>query len=234
MSRSNYQSPQRKRGVLRAFAYASGSAILMMLAAPASARTITVTAEDCDQMAAIAAFAPRLSWVTTQPGNGGVFQTHSLLYWNSKIAVLMRFPFADIIPKGQRITKAELTLTPSYIAGGEPKITVRRILAEWGTGVCQQYRVAYPEKIEWNQPGARGAATDRAAKDSGVFHFAKIGPQTVDLTEDVELWYTAGAANRGWIFTMETDGQHVYLPSPYAPYVGGGKQWKLQITYEPQ
>jgi hypothetical protein len=201
---------------------------------PLPARTITLTAEDADQMAAIAAFAPRLSWVTTQPGNGGVFNTQPHLYWNSKIAVLIRLPFNELIPKGQRVTKAELTLNAHYIAGTEPKVTVRRILAEWGIGVCHQYRIAYPKKIEWTQPGGRGAATDRAARDSAVFKFAKIGEQTVDLTEDVELWYTGAAANRGWIFTMETDGEHVYMPSPYAPHANGPKQWKWQITYEQQ
>jgi hypothetical protein len=216
------------------FAYASGSVILVLtLTTSLPARTIAVTAEDCDQIAAISAHAPRLSWVMLPPSNG-VFNTQPQLQWYSKIAVLMRLPFNEIIPKGQRVTKAELTLTPTYLAGGEPKVHVRRILAEWGAGVCHQYRIAHPEKIEWTQPGARGAATDRAAKDSAVFKWAKIAPQTVDLTEDVELWYTGAAANRGWILTMDTDGQHVYMPSPYAPHTSGGKQWKWQITYEPQ
>jgi hypothetical protein len=214
---------------------AFGSMVILLFATTSlPARTVTLTAEDADQMASIAAFAPRLSWVTTQPGNGGVFNTQPSLYWNSKIAVLLRLPFNDLIPKGQRITKAELTLNATYLAGSEPKVTVRRVLAEWGSGVCHQYRIAYPKKIEWTQPGGRGAATDRAAKDSAVFKFAKVGEQTVDLTEDVELWYTGAAANRGWIFTMETDGEHIYMPSPYAPHANGGKQWKWQITYEPQ
>ena len=58
-------------------------------------------------------------------------------YWSTNITVLMRFPFKDLIPSGQRITRAELTIAPVYIAG-VPEISIRRIIAEWGNGVCQQ------------------------------------------------------------------------------------------------
>lgn len=207
--------------------------LLMLSARSVSARTITITAEDCDQMAAINGLAPRLSWATTQPSQG-IFSTQPHLMWNSKIALLMRFPITDIIPKNQRVTKAELTLSPTYLAGGTPQIHVRRVLAEWGAGVCHDYRMTYPKKIEWANPGGRGAGADRTIKDSAVFKFAKVGEQTVDVTEDIELWYTGGSTNHGWILTMEKDGEHIYLPSPYAPYVNGGKSWKLQITFEPK
>ena len=220
--------------ILRSFAYASGSVILLLTASSLSGRTITLTAEDCDEMACINANAPRLSWALINPGPG-VFNTQPQFHWNSKLALLMRFPVKEIIPKGQRVTKAELTIVGSYIAGGTPEVHVRRVLAEWGTGVCHQYRMTYPQKIEWAQPGGRGAASDRANKDTAVFKFAKIGVQTMDVTEDIELWYTGGAANRGWIMTMEQDGTHIYTPSPYTvPHIGGAKQWKLQITFEPQ
>jgi hypothetical protein len=206
--------------------------ILLLLTAPLPARTITLTAEDCDQMAAISSQAPRLSWAITQPGPG-VFNTQPDLQWNSNIAVLLRFPFTEKIPTGQRITKADLTLNPSYLAGA-PELHVRRILAEWGTGVCHQYRMMYPQKLEWTQPGGRGAATDCHTRSSAVFKFAKVVEHTVDLTEDVELWYTGAATNRGWILTIENPGTHVYLPSPYSPITGGSKHWKLQITFEPK
>ena len=207
-------------------------AFLITMTAALPARTITLTAEDADEMAAISPLAPRLSWVMGQP-TPGVFNAQPTLYWSSPIALLMRFPVKDHIPKGQRVTKAELTIAPNYVAG-IPEVHVRRVLAEWGTGVCHQYRMTYPQKLEWAQPGARGNATDRANKDSAVYKFAKVGEQTVDLTEDIELWYTGGSPNRGWIFTVEPDGNLAYLPSPYGPQVNGGKQWKLQITFEPQ
>ncbi len=225
-------SPKRERGMLPSFAYVAGSVMLLILTVPAFGRTITLTAEDCDEMAAISGNAPRLSWAMNPPASS-IFNTQPTLYWEGKIAILMRFPVKDHVPIGQRVTKAELTIAPSYIAG-TPEIHVRRILTDWGTGVCHQYRMTHPKKVEWAQPGGLGNSTDRANKDSAVFKFAKVGAQTVDLSEDVELWYTGGAPNRGWIFTLEPDGNHAYVSSPYSPIVGGGKQWKLQITFEPK
>ncbi len=197
------------------------------------ARTITLTAEDADEMASISSAAPRLSWVMGPANNPTIFNTQPTLYWHSQIALLMRFPIKDQIPKGQRITKAELTIVPNYVAGNS-NVQVRRLLAEWGPGVCHQYRMTYPKKLEWTQPGGKGGATDRAAKDSAVFKITKVGEYTVDVTEDIELWYTGGAVNRGWIFTHESDQGVFYISSPYSPQVNGGKQWKLQITFEPQ
>jgi hypothetical protein len=204
---------------------------LLALTAELPARTIGLTAEDCDEMAAISAGAPRLSW--TMGPNPGVHLTHPTLYWTSSIALLMRFPIKDHIPKGQRVTKAELSITPTYIAG-PAEAHVRRILAEWGVGVSHKYRMTHPQKLEWAQPGCRGGATDRAAKDSAVFKFLKIAETTADVTEDIELWYTGAAANRGWILTLEPDGTAIYAASPYSPHTLGGKQWKLQITFEPR
>lgn len=206
-------------------------AILLTLSTSLHARTITITAEDCDQMACISAHAPRLSWAMAPP-TGGVFSTMAQLQWNNKIALLMRFPLQELIPKDQRITKAELTIQCSYVAGS-PEVHVRRLLAEWGPGVCHEHRMTYPKKVPWDQPGGRGGATDRVVKDTAVFKFPKVGEYTVDVTEDIELWYTGAATNRGWIMTLEPDG-NVYLPSPYSPPLQGGKQWKLQITFEPR
>lgn len=205
--------------------------LISLMTAPLQARTIKLTAEDCDEMAAISALAPRLSWVMGP--TPAIFKTQPALFWEGRIALLMRFPVKDYIPRDQRVTKADLTIAPSYLLG-KPEIHVRRILAEWGTGVCHQYRMTHPQKLEWTQPGGRGNSTDRASKDSAVFKLAKTGEHTVDVTEDIELWYTGAAANRGWIFTLEPLGYHTYVPSPYSPRQGGAKLWKLQITFEPQ
>lgn len=206
--------------------------VLLALAPSAQARTITLTAEDCDEMAAISSLAPRLSWVMNPPNMP--FNTQPTLYWYNTISLLMRFPIKEAIPKGQRITKADFTINPSYIAGSID-VDVRRLLAEWGTGVCYQYRMTYPKKLEWNQPGARGEATDRSNRASAVFKLNKAGEQTVDVTEDIELWYTGAAPNRGWVFTHYRDGYFGYFSSPYAPHCNGtSKEWKLQITYEPR
>src|SRR5207302_1000969 len=158
------ESATHAQGKWRAIARFVGMvAVLLGTAGLLPARTISLTAEDCDEMAAISSLAPRLSWVMWH--SEGIFQTQPIFYWQSKIALLMRFPIKDHIPKGQRITKAELAIHTNYVAGG-PEIHVRRILTEWGTGVCQQYRMTYPKKLEWSQPGGRGDSVDRANKDT--------------------------------------------------------------------
>lgn len=194
------------------------------------ARTLTLTAEECDQIAVLSAKAPRLSWASCQHGPG-IYDAAYQLQMFKDVTLLMRFPLQRI-PKNQRITKAELTVKVEH-KDSNPKLHMRRLLVEWGPGVCHLYRMTEPRKVKWQEPGARGVATDRANRDSAVFDVAATGEYTVDVTEDVELWYTGAVPNQGWIFTMEA-GFALYLPSPYAPANGGGKQWKLRITYEPQ
>ncbi len=194
-------------------------------------RTITLTAEDSDQMAIISALAPRLSWAGVAHGPY-VYDSGPQAYLLPKKAILIRFPL-DKIPKDQRILKAELVIQPTYVAGAA-KIQVRRLLADWGTGVCHDFARTWPKKVEWSQPGGRGALTDRANKDSALIPIHLRGEHTAEVTEDVELWYTGGAPNRGWIMNLENDLGAVYLGSPHNPSQGTGKTWKLIITYEPQ
>jgi hypothetical protein len=191
------------------------------------ARTITLTADDCDQVAIISAEQPRLSW-SGYMAAPGIFSTYTQVNLYHYHAILVRFPL-DKIPKDQRITKAEWTIPVSYVAGPKPQFSVHRLLAEWGTGVCHQYRLAFPKKVEWNTPGAKGVASDRANQVSAVFRYDKAGSQTVDVTQDIELWYTGAVPNRGWILSLERD-TAIYLSSPYP----GGADWKLQITFEPK
>jgi hypothetical protein len=206
----------------------SFASLFLLLAGPAQARTITLTAEDCDELAFLSAKAPRLSWAG-ELGTGIWFTEPSLHIWPDT-SVLMRFSLTQI-PKGQRITKAELSFSTEYVAGN-PHLSVRRLLAEWGHGVCYQYRMTFPQKVEWAKPGGLGASTDRAAKDSAVFKVEKTGEHTVDVTEDVELWYTGATANRGWILAIENNSGPLYVTPPYTR-AGGSKTWKLTITFEP-
>jgi hypothetical protein len=204
--------------------------VVLVLAGPLAARTITLTAEDCDRMACTTAKSPRSSLAFCQMAPG-VFDTAHELQLYQGMALLIRFPL-DAIPKGQRITKAELTVRATNL-DGNPKLHVCRVLAEWGAGVCHRYRMTYPQKLEWATPGARGAATDRAARDTALIQVQAKTEYTVDVTEDIELWYTGAAPNRGWVMDME-GGYSLYLPSPYSPLKGSAKEWKLRITYEPQ
>jgi hypothetical protein len=206
-------------------------ALVPALAGPLPAKTLTLTAEDCDRMAVLSAKLPRASWAAVLVAQS-TYNTESQLQLWPDMAVLLRFPL-DTIPKDQRITKAELTVACEYVAG-TPAVSVRRLLAEWGHGACYQYRMTYPEKLEWAKPGGRGASTDRAARDSAVFKIGAVGEHTVDVTEDIDLWYTGAVANRGWILAIENQSGPAYLASPYAPHYGGGKKWKLRITFEPK
>jgi hypothetical protein len=203
--------------------------ILLVLTAPAAARTITLTGGDCEDVAILNSDVPRMSFGVVID-NGVVRADHNLrLYTNT--AVLLRYPI-DRIPAGQRITKAELTLAVNYLYASNNEVHIRRLLTDWGTGVCHDFRQAFPEKLAWAEPGGRGDGKDRVAKSSAVFKVDKIAEYTVDVTEDVDLWYTGGAVNRGWIFTADVGGIHL-LP-PYSPQHGGSSQWRLRITYEPE
>lgn len=207
--------------------------MLFLVTNALSARTITLTAEDCDEMAVLSAKTPRQSWASMLSAAGvNVAEGSVQLYQD--MAILMRFPLNPAIPKDQRIIKAELMLDANYLAGTQTDIHVRRLLADWGTGVCHQYRQTYPKKLAWTQPGGRGGGTDRANKVTGIFKITKVGEYAVDVTEDIDLWYTGAVVNRGWILTMEENTGPVYLASPYGPPQGGPGKWKLQITFEPK
>ena len=201
--------------------------LALFFAGTAEARTITITADDCDQMAVISATAPRLGWSNVI--GPGMYNTHTQLHLFSNMAILIRYPL-DRIPKGQRITKAEWTIPFAYTAGVNQRLSARRIMAEWGTGACHLFRTVYPTKVEWSRPGGLGANADRANQPTAVFMMKNSGEQTVDVTEDVELWYTGAAPNRGWILNLDEADQAIYFPAPYPTGAG----WKLQITYEPK
>jgi hypothetical protein len=202
--------------------------MVLALAHHAAGRTIILTDVDCERMAFIQAAAPRWGWGGYDIA-GGVHSTGQF-YMYADRAFLICFPL-ERIPRGQRILKAELSFTSVLQTPGEQKLHLRRILAPWGAGVCWQYRSVRPKKEEWAQPGARGAGTDRAVKTSAVARTTEAGEKTVNVTEDVELWYTGAAANHGWMLTVEDPDVYVLLTSPV--WTGRGN-WKLRVTYEPE
>jgi hypothetical protein len=194
------------------------AALVLFLTAPAlSARTIVLTDEDCDDMAVISEDTPNLSWAMYESSTS--VWSNYVMQLTSKRAVLVRYPL-DKIPKGQRITSAEWVVPLTYIAG-TPHWHLRRVLVDWGIGVCHKYRLTYPKKVKWSKPGARGISSDRALKPTAK----------AKLTE--ELWYSGGAANNGWILSEENDGI-TQISGPLSPWVSGKGKWKLRITYEPK
>jgi hypothetical protein len=203
-------------------------AVLAAAAVPASGRTIVLTDEDCERMAFIQAAFPLWSWGGYDIATN--LQSTGQLYLYPERAFLIRFPL-ERIPPGQRVVKAELTFVTVLQTGGEQRLNVRRVLAPWGPGVCWRYRSQRPKKEEWARPGGRAAGIDRAAKPTVVLRTTEAGEKTINVTDDVELWYTGTAANHGWMFTMDDPDVVIALASPMWANRGS---WKLRVTYEPE
>ena len=205
------------------------SAICLLTLAPASlyARTIELTDKDADRLAAIAPEAPRLGWATYEPAPG--MFGNSLLYLRPRVSLLIRVPL-DRIPAGSRITKAEWVIRVSAASPADARLYIWRILGEWGAGACYDYRTTKPEPVKWNEPGARGTASDRAEEPSALAACKSNQDVTLNVTEDVELWHSGAAANEGWMFTVEEEASLSLLPPAYTTR----GSWKLRITYEPQ
>jgi hypothetical protein len=202
---------------------------LLAVAPWAQARTIELTDHDCDRIAMIAPQAPRAGWVMYESAGGEYNTVYSDL--RNDRALLIRYPL-DRIPEGQRITKAEWILPVNLVSpGGEYRLYVRRIIGSWGFGVCHDFRTTRPSPIAWNVPGAKGAATDRTAEPSAIVRVSGPSSPIINVTEDVELWYTGSSNNNGWIVTMEDPDSLVRLNSPVWSGQGG---WRLRITYEPE
>ncbi len=199
-----------------------------VLIAAASARTFELTDLDADRIAGIGAQAPLSGWVMTELGPGE-FSTIFLDLVPER-AFLIRYPL-DRIPEGQRITRAEWVLPVQVVSPTNLRLQIRRVVGPWGKGVCHQYRMQRPNKVPWTMPGAAGLSTDRATQPTAVAKISSPGEVLINVTEDVELWYTGAAENQGWIVTMDDVGGIVRLASPFWSSQGG---LRLRITYEPE
>jgi hypothetical protein len=204
--------------------------VVMLAAGSASARTIVLTDEHCEEIATISSLAPKLGWAG-MPLAQGQFGNNQL-YLGAHTSFLIRYPL-DRIPPGQKITKAEWTVphTSAYPPNGV-RMHVYRLLVPWGAGVSHLDRMTRPARAAWNVPGARGVGQDRAAKSTATALVkGGVGEQTYNVTADVELWYTGAAKNYGWVLAIDDQDTTVVMQSPFW---GAPKGWKLRITYEPQ
>lgn len=205
-------------------------AMCAMLFAPAFAiaRTIVIDTTEADKMAVLSDIAPRMSWAATEV-TPTIFNAGSIDLAQGK-SFLIRYNLRSI-PPGQRITYAELLLPLRSTAGTDPRFYLWRILADWGLGVCHLYRFTYPARQEWAVPGARGFSSDRATRPSAVVRVTSTGELALNVTEDVELWYTGAAPHFGWLFTVEDPETMVRFSSPAWDAV---ESWRIRITYEPE
>lgn len=202
--------------------------IYLMIALPAGAHTIILDANEADKMAAISDVTPRMSWAAYE-GWTAIYSTSYIDLVPGR-SFLIRFALSKI-PRGQRITHVELILPVLSYSGTDPRFYLWRILSEWGAGVSHLYRVTSPAKLEWAVPGARGVSSDRATRPSAVVRMLATGEQVINVTEDIELWYTGAAPNYGWLFTVEDPELCIRFASPAWDAMAA---WKLRITYEPE
>lgn len=208
-------------------------AIVLSASPSLDAKTIILDLRDCDRAAAIDEAAPRFSWAMQPMGDGNYSTREVDLVPNRRL--LLRFAL-DKIPAKHRIVHAALIVPVIYRHGPEPRFYLWRMLADWGPGVCYQYRMTRPKKIEWTKPGAAGNSTDRATRPTDIVRIktkerGDYKEFTVNVTEDVSLWYSGAATNNGWMFSVEDPGVTVRMYSPLANEVRAA--WKLRITYEP-
>jgi len=201
-------------------------AVITSGATQALGRTIELSEADADRIAVIGVEAPRLSWAAFEVVPG--MWVDAFVDLRPRAALLIHIPL-DKIPAGSRISRADWIIKPPT-ATPEAKLYIWRLLADWGPGVCYQYRMVRPKRVEWTEPGARGSASDRSERPT-VSGACKAGEDVVlNVTQDVELWHSGAAINRGWMFTVEDD-VLVRLSPPLLTTVGN---WKLRITYEPK
>jgi hypothetical protein len=210
--------------------FALAAFIPLVLVGIAEARTIVLNESDCEMIAVIQADAPRMSWAGTA-NTTAEYGVNAIDLYPGKTAFLIKYPL-EKIPAGQKITRAEW-LVPYQIVSPAvgARIQIRRILKTWGPGVSHENRMIRPQKVPWSVPGARGVGQDRAAEPTAVVSIKNSGEQSVNVTQDVELWYTGAAQNNGWMITLEDQDCWIRLGSPMW---SNPKGYKLRITFEPE
>lgn len=195
----------------------------------ADARTIILDASSCKRMAFISEAAPRHSWASYE-SRPGMFSTGAVALAPNR-ALLIEFPF-EKIPAGQRIAHAELVVHVATYSGAEPRFYLWRMINDWGAGACWDYRSTWPKPVSWVKPGGRGQSSDRATRPTAIHRLLNAQDNTINVTEDVALWYSGAAKNHGWMITVEDPGVYVQLVPPndtaYMP------SYRLRITYEPE
>jgi hypothetical protein len=177
----------------------------------------------------IASDAPRLSWAGYRGTSG--YGSGTLAFCNLEArqsAFLITFPI-DRIPEGMRITNATLSMVCILNYENRHRLEVRRIIGDWGDGVSYLYRRTLPEKVLWTEPGAAAVGSDQARRATGVIKLKGMGEIEINVTEDVELWYSQAMANDGWILRLESEGAINF----YSPTWNPG-HWRLDVSYEPR
>jgi hypothetical protein len=216
--------------MMRAFFYSRLSVLALasgvlfgFSATPLLARTITLKPDTLDSFAALSEANTINGWAVYNYDYSR-FGSHTPGA-SPTTSYLIRYSL-DQIPKGMRITHAEWTIAHNVSSA---TVSVWRVLADWGLGACYQYRMTYPEKVEWSIAGAKGKSIDRATNPTAVGKFVNGQLLSVNVTSDIEMWYNGAAPNRGWLLTFDA------FALMHSPTHGGHRaKWQLTITYEPE
>jgi hypothetical protein len=196
-----------------------------------SARTLYFSELDMVGVAVISSDAPELSWAAVSMGSGTYTLEKVSLSLSSTL--LIRFPI-EAIPEGYRIVRAELSIPVIDVpAGKDPILIVRRMQGDWGMGVNYNYRMQHPEKVLWEEAGAKGTVKDRSASPSAVAKIGGAGHYRVVVTQDVDMWYTGSVPNYGWSVSLEESNARVNLATCWTAGTRFSRSWQLIVTYEP-
>lgn len=197
---------------------------------PVSVQARSEAVDYVDQFAFLAEEAPLTSHAGYEYGANTGQWGSSLATISNTHSVLIRYDLSDI-PKDMRITNAELVLPVYTYSPADTRFFIYRMLADWGDGASYKYRYNTPEKkVEWAAPGARGGSSDRATGSTASYRVKAQGDVTLNVTSDVEMWYTKAAPNNGWLFTVEEPSSTVIF---YSHIYHGYSPWVLRVTYEP-
>lgn len=205
-----------------------GVCLLVLASTPLQARTITIDDRQITHMAVISAEVPLSSWVGSR-STLGVF-TSNLIEMIPGRRLLLQFPLENI-PQGQRIVSAQLTFDVTYAPYDSQRLFIWRMLKPWGLGVNHTMSTQIPKPMPWSSPGADAPGVDRALTPTANFRVPGAGEQVIDVTQDVELWYSGIVANNGWVMALDEGNQYLRLASPL---YNAGPVFILRITYEPE
>jgi len=128
---------------------------------------------------------------------------------------LLAFDVAAAIPAGSTITSAQLMLTVTMSIAGEEKVTIHRLLNDWGEGASNAtsngggsgapavtgdatWRFRFFRSVRWDEDGGDFVADDSAFEPVSDTGTATWG-STPQMVADVQAWLDAPQSNFGWL-----------------------------------
>lgn len=202
--------------------------VLLAACLTTQARTITIEDTKITHIAHIGPELPQASWIGSNASQG--VYTTNVIDMTPGRRLLIQYPLGQI-PNGQRIVSAQWIIPVTHAPFDSHRLFVWRLLQPWGLGVNLTQRTQVPKPVPWSSPGADAPGVDRAITPTATIRISGVQEYVIDVTQDVELWYTGVAPNYGWVMALDEGNRLVRLASPLysTPSV-----FTLRITYEPE